>query len=728
VTAVGAGPGDIIRVEGQFYILASSSRVDDRTQVLKEGETFAVLDRFGDIAPVGIGDLGLYHEGTRYLAVMSLRVANERPLILSSTVTEDNTLLVVNLTNPDLSMDGEVRIRRGSLHIAREVLLWKGVCYQRLRFTNYGSDPATVGISLRIDSDFADLFEVRGVKRARRGNILPPEPSATGLLLAYEGLDSVVRRARIECSPAPADVTEAGIEIGLHLEARAQADYLITISCETGQDLVRAIPMAEAHERAGAGLSRERSGDCTIETSHARFNEWLSRSFADLHLMTTDTRHGPYPYAGVPWFSTPFGRDGIITALESLWVNPQIARGVLGFLAATQATRSSVEQDAQPGKILHEMRLGEMAALGEIPFGRYYGSVDATPLFVMLAGAYYEQTGDPAVLEQWWPNVERALEWIDTLGDRDHDGFVEYHRMSASGLVHQGWKDSHDAVFHADGSLAQGPIALCEVQAYVYAARLAAARLARARDDDARAEELLRQARDLRERFNEAFWCEELGTYALALDGNKEQCRVRASNAGHCLYAGIAGRKRANQVVRTLSTGPAFSGWGVRTVATSEALYNPMSYHNGSVWPHDNAIIGAGFARYGCRRGVFRILTGLFEASQQLSLHRLPELFCGFERRSGEGPTLYPVACSPQAWAAAAPFLLLQSCLGMSVSALTGRVLFKHPRLPSYLDRVTIRDLRVGEHRLDLVLERHPQDVGVHVKRRTGPVEVLVVS
>jgi glycogen debranching enzyme len=369
-----------------------------------------------------------------------------------------------------------------------------------------------------------------------------------------------------------------------------------------------------------------------------------------------------------------------------------------------------------------------MAALGEIPFGRYYGSVDATPLFVLLAGAYHERTGDRDFVESIWPNVEAALGWIDTHGDADGDGFVEYFRRSADGLGNQGWKDSHDAVFHADGALAQGPIALCEVQGYVYGAKRAAAALASALDRTRRAEELHEQARALRARFEEAFWCEELDTYALALDGDKRPCRVRTSNAGHCLLTGIVSPERARRVARTLLGPDSFSGWGVRTVAATEARYNPMSYHNGSVWPHDNALIACGLARYGLKEEVLRIMAGLFDASLFVDLHRLPELFCGFVRRPGEGPTLYPVACAPQTWAAAAVFLLLQACLGVTVSAPEGRVCFSYPVLPPFLKEVQVRNLRVGGATVDLLLLRHGQDVGINVLRREGRVEITMVK
>jgi glycogen debranching enzyme len=371
------------------------------------------------------------------------------------------------------------------------------------------------------------------------------------------------------------------------------------------------------------------------------------------------------------------------------------------------------------------IRQGEMAALGEVPFGRYYGSVDSTPLFVVLAGAYFERTSDAAFAASLWPHVEAALAWIDRWGDRDGDGFVEYARRNPQGLVQQGWKDSQDSVFHADGRLADGPIALVEVQAYVYAARLAAARIARALGDARRADALAAQAGHLREAFEAAYWCDDLGTYALALDGGKAPCRVRSSNAGHCLFGGIADPARARRVAETLLAPESFSGWGIRTVAASEVRYNPMSYHNGSVWPHDNALVAAGFARYGFTDLLLPPMTGLFEASRFVEVHRLPELFCGFHRRAGEGPTLYPVACAPQAWATGTVFMLLQSCLGLHVDGVDGRLVFRHPMLPEWLREVCFTGLQLPRGSVDLVVERYARDVSINVTRREGNVEVV---
>jgi glycogen debranching enzyme len=719
---------EIISVNDQFYILASSSMADDRTRVLKHGETFGVYDRYGDIQPVGRGTQGVFHQGTRFLSRQEVFLNNDRPMLLSSTVKEDNALLAVDLTNPDLYRDGRIAIPRGSVHVFRSRFLWNGVSYERFRLSNYSLSPVKMTLSIRFEADFADIFEVRGKKRERKGRMLPNVLRKDLLVLRYEGLDEVTREARIQFAPEPLEITASQATFDIELDPKGETAVAVMVACDVGDSHRPLLAYDAAMAEAGLAFSAEQTEDCTIQTSNAQFNEWWNRSVLDVRMMVTDTNEGPYPYAGVPWFSTPFGRDGVITALECLWIRPELARGVLAYLASTQAKEVNPAQDAEPGKILHETRKGEMAALNEIPFGLYYGSVDSTPLFVMLAGAYYERTADLAFIQSIWANLEAALTWMDTFGDPDRDGFVEYVRKSPTGLDNQGWKDSHDSISHEDGSLAEGPIALCEVQGYVYDAKVQASKLADALGYIDRASQLRRQARSLKERFEEAFWCEETSTYALALDGQKRPCQVKTSNAGHCLYTGIASDEHARRVAETLMSDELFSGWGIRTLADSERRYNPMSYHNGSIWPHDNAMIAIGLARYGLKSGVEKIMSGMFEVSLVLDFHRLPELFCGFVRRPGQGLTRYPVACNPQAWAAGSAFMALQACLGLSIIASEQKVVFNYPILPEFIDEMQIKNLKVGTASVDLLLRRHDLDVGITVIRRAGKVEVVSVK
>jgi glycogen debranching enzyme len=717
-------------LEELFPIIAGPERPALPLRVLKHGDCFGVFDPRGDIVPGEASEEGIYHDGTRFLSRFELLLFGQRPLLLSSTQGVGDAVFEADLTNPDVLRDGHIVLARGEINARRSRALWDACCVDRVRVTNYRLDRVDVPVSIRFDADFADVFEVRGTQRWRRGERLPDLRGDT-YVLRYRGLDDLERRARLRWSRRPDAVDTGRVTFLLSLEPKESTVIELGVSYETSTGETPDCSVSQTFDDVlrleGARIAEQNAQFCRVLTSSPMFNRWLDRSAADVQLMLTDTRYGSYPYAGIPWFSTPFGRDGLISAFELLWVNPGIARGVLTFLAETQATSVSDAQDAQPGKILHEMRGGEMAALGEVPFGRYYGSCDATPLFVLLADAYYDRTGDAAFIGQLWPHLVAALDWMRTSGDPDGDGFIEYFRKSDSGLINQGWKDSQDSVFHADGSLAEGPIALCEVQGYAYGAWKGAAQLAALRGDRHDAEEWLARAERLRARFEEAFWCEELETYALALDGSKRPCRVRTSNPGHCLFAGIASSGRAERVCGTLMSDTSFTGWGVRTVTDVERRYNPQSYHNGSIWPHDNALIAAGMARYGFTGSATRILKAMFDLSEAVHLHRLPELICGFPRR-GRPPTLYPVACAPQSWAAGAVFLLLASALGMQIDAPARRISFSRGRLPDSIDWVMLTDLTVGDARVDLRVERHPYDLGVTVLRRDGHVEIVTVK
>jgi len=714
--------------ESQFSVLATAPASRPR-RALKHGDTFVVTDSFGDIGATAGGTDGLYHADTRFLSHLEVSLNGGQPLLLGSNVRDDNTLLAVDLTNPDY-YDGagtQIVLQKDLLHIARTIFLWNGTAYQRLAVRNHGDRPLALQIALHFDSDFADLFEVRGLQRPRRGTVSRHVVGPDQALLSYQGLDKVTRRTLLTFDPAPSEISSNKASYGLVLAPGESKPIFLAVTCNA-EHSHRPVPFLRGLLAAHRELRAGTRGITTVETSNELFNEILCRSAADLAMLVTETPHGAYPYAGIPWYSTTFGRDGILTALQLLWCNPGMARGVLRRLAALQAKTTLAASDAEPGKILHEMRAGEMAALGEVPFALYYGSVDSTPLFVLLAGLYVERTGDDATLRELWPAIEAALAWIDGPGDRDKDGFVEYFRQTDKGLANQGWKDSHDAIFHADGRMASGPIALAEVQGYVYAAKHLAARCAERLGQVARARKLEAEAAQLAQRFDAAFWCPEIETYALALDGDKQPCRVRTSNAGQVLFSGIARPDRASIVADGLVNPRFFSGWGIRTVARGEARYNPMSYHNGSIWPHDNALIALGLARYGLKRPVAQITRGLFEAATYMDLRRLPELFCGFQRERRRGPTLYPVACAPQAWASATVFSLIEALLGLEFRPASHEIFLRNPQLPQFLDELILRNLQVGGSTADLKISRHGEEVSLAVLRTRGPIQASVIQ
>ncbi len=707
-------------------LLATSSLTEVERRVLKHGDTFAVFDRYGDVVAGGLGEQGLFHESTRFLSCSLFELDGQRPFFLSSTVRDDNDRFEAHLTNPDLVDGGRLHTPLGTLHLAVEKFLWRATCYQQFHVNNHGRGVVAVGSRLTFRADFADIFEVRGQNREARGRDLKPQVAEDRVILSYRGLDGVERRTTLQFTPAPANLTQDTARWDWALEPGASLSISVAISCERQSERVSPLPIPVARDLAAAEHGRSQAWVCRLTSVNGQFNAWFNRAVSDLHMMTTALPTGPYPYAGLPWFNTPFGRDGLITALECLWMRPELALGVLRYLASTQATAIEADQDAEPGKILHETRTGEMAALHEIPYGRYYGSVDATPLFVLLAGEYYDRTADRESIRALWPNIARALSWIETYGDLDGDGLVEYQRKTSTGLLHQGWKDSDDAICHADLSPADGPIALCEVQGYVFAAWQAAARMALALGRHSEVAVFESRADQVKRGFEDAFWCDDLGTYALALDGAKRPCRVRSSNAAHCLFTGIAESERARRIAQTILHSDFFSGWGVRTLAAGEAPYNPLSYHNGSVWPHDNALIAWGLSRYGETKSAARLLSGLFEAGQYFDLNRIPELFCGFPRHAGVGPIPYPVACSPQSWSAASVFLFIQASLGLTIDGPARRVIFSRPVLPSSLPELHIFDLEVGGARVDLLLNRHDDDVSIRALRKHGQVSVLI--
>lgn len=662
-------------------------------RTLKHQDAFLICSASGDIVVDEANEEGYYFDGTRFLSKLRLHVDGSLPVLLGSHVRDQNDCLNVTLTNSS-SRPG---LPANTLRIERRTFLFENTCYVSLELENYGCSSAEFDVTLDYAADYADIYEIRGAARTHHGTLQEPMLGEAQVNLGYMGLDKEERTTCLSLSPNPQALSASTAGYRIHIQRKERFVIVATISCQrSGRRGREPLSIQSARKRIEDRQTRDALSAVTVRSSNGQFTEWFNRSIFDLNLMASDLPTGLYPYAGVPWFNTPFGRDGIVTALECLWMKPDVARGVLAYLAETQATEFIAEEDAEPGKILHETRNSEMAALKEMPFGRYYGSVDATPLFVLLAGAYYERTADLAFIRSLWPSVQAALSWMRLYGDMDGDGFIEYKRQSPNGLIHQGWKDSDDAIFHADGTPAEGALALCEVQAYSYGALRAGAILAEHLGHFSDSAALTEQAEQLHQRFNDAFWCDELSIYGLALDGNKQLCRVRSSNAGQCLFSGIATPDRARRIADTLLSKDCYSGWGIRTIASTSARYNPMSYHNGSVWPHDNGLIALGMARYGLTEHVGRLFEGIFASATYFDRYRLPELFCGFPREEGAAPVLYPVACAPQSWSAASIFLLIQACLGLKVDGISGQITLTHPILPESLKDLEIGNLSVG--------------------------------
>lgn len=688
---------------------------------LKDADTFLIADALGDIQS---SDDGLFSGDTRILSRFELEVAAKRPSLLGAAISQDNTLFTSHLTNRPVPALGERAIPQGVIHIERSRFLWEGRLHERMRLTNFSGQKATVPLKLSFEADFADIFEVQGHRRGKRGRYLEPTVDQHGVRLAYLGLDERLRLTQVFFSELPEAISSQEAAFYFELPSSGAADIFLEIG-----ELSDRVPSQQSFDEGLRGLSQsmqerlKRGG--SLSSSGRLFNEWLDKSRSDLALLTTMLPSGPYPSAGIPWFATQFGRDAIITSLQTLWLNPALAAGVLRFLACTQAHEHSAFRDAEPGKILHEMRRGEMARLQEVPFGQYYGGVDTTPLFVMLAGAYEERTGDRTLVDEIWENLLAAVAWIEHRLADSVNGFLDYARGADSGLTNQGWKDSHDSIFHADGRLPSGPIAVVEVQGYAYAALMSMARLALARGTADQSSAWRLRAEGLAAAIERRFWIEEMEFYAIAIDGEDQPCKVRSSNPGHLLFCGVPSREHARPVARQLLSHSFATGWGIRTLAEGQARYNPMSYHNGAVWPHDTSLCAAGIARYFGSAQIVSLVSELFEAANQFAM-RLPELFCGFERRAGEGPTPYPVACLPQAWAAGAVFMLLQACLGVRIDGRRREVHVEHPALPLGIGSLRIGDLCVGDVSVELEFQRIGESVVVVPSRPTnGNVQIL---
>ncbi len=706
-------------------------------QVLKHGDLFLLSDAFGDIHPDSRG-LGLYDGDTRVLSCSVLRVAGERPVVLHSdpggswrgTVIGTNAEL---RKDPGDKMGSPGAIARQTISIGRERTL-SDAYHERLEIQNHGPITFDLDVQLELDMDAADIFEVRGYARPKRGDLVPIEVDGTGrLTFAYAGLDGTMVRTHIAFEPVPelrpspdpaGPAVVAGWSASLAPGEHVVITWHVTATRENGAGPAHdAIPNVADPEAIHAAWHAEA---VSIETDHEVVNHVLRRSMDDLCLLRSTTPDGePFTAAGVPWFATLFGRDSLITALQSVAFAPRLAIETLEILAAHQATDVDPWRDAEPGKILHEFRTGEMTRTGELPFSPYYGSIDSTPLWLVLLGETHDWTGDDALVGRLWPNVLAALVWIDDWGDRDGDGFVEYERRAPTGLLNQGWKDSGDAIRWADGTLAATPIALAEVQGYVFDAKRRVARLARGRGELDLADRLESEAASLKRRFAEHFVLPG-GYIAMALDATKRAVDTMGSNAGHCLWSGIVDDAQAATVADVLGSPSMSSGWGVRTFGADQPGFNPIGYHTGTVWPHDTAIAAAGARRYGFDAVGGRLSGDLLAAAHHFPAYRLPELFCGFNRSATAAPVAYPVACSPQAWAAAAPLMLIRTMLGLHADASLSQLTLEKPDLPKDITKVVVTGLRIGDASCDLLLHRWRGLTSAEVLRKDGPLEVIV--
>lgn len=716
-----------LELEGAPDVLAEAR---EELLALKSGAMFVCARRDGDIRPARASGEGLYFEDTRHLSELRLTVGGSPPVLLSS-VMESGHYAVINATNPVLRSAVGVSVAQETLNVRRTVLMAERLFY-RVRVRNFASKPVATVVEVSLAADFADVFEVRGPDRATEGRVLEPTHDEDRVRFRYVAADGEHRETLIELEPSPARVSIDGGRVhvvwDVRLDVRESISLWITVT-PSGLGAGEAEPTAA---RAAAALESAHSGwvaACAqVTTDNELFDRLIDASVRDLHALMMPVGDDQLPAAGIPWYVAPFGRDSLLSSCESLMIKPEVARGALLVLAGLQAQTDEGWRDAEPGKILHELRTGELARTGHIPHTPYYGTVDATPLFLMVAGGYYRWTLDLDTMRQLRPALDAALRWIDEWGDRDGDGFVEYERRGPAGLINHGWKDSHDCIVHADGAIADGPIALVEVQGYVYEAKLRIADVYEALGDPPRADRLRSEAGELRAAFNEAFWDPDEGFFALALDGRKAQVRSVTSNPAHCLYCGIVDDDKAGLVAERLMAADMFSGWGIRTLSGSSPAYNPMSYHNGSVWPHDNAIAAAGLKRYGFDAATNRIAGGLFDVAAGARDFRLPELFCGFQRDGSRAIVAYPVACIPQAWAATAPFMLLQAMLGISAQAPNNRLTVDRPRLPDWLAAVEIRGIRVGDSKVSLAFRQTGPSTGFSLLEQQGNVRVTMTT
>ncbi|MDY6918263.1 MAG: glycogen debranching N-terminal domain-containing protein [Chloroflexota bacterium] len=727
-----------------------------RRHVLKENDLVMVSDELGDMAR-SRRRLGLYWRDTRHLSILETTVGGLEPRLLTSS-SEENYICDIQIANPTIELhDGAVALAR-SVSIRRSRYLKHGL-HECISFYNYNPFPASFSLAIIFGSDFLDILEVRGWRREKRGDIRQPQFADSRLTLSYVGLDEVERRTEVVFEVDPSNVetdvcvaeplltrpstrlpgaVEPAI-MTLFRPACARVTWEVSLPPGASKDIAYHVLVSEDGEVAepepyGESLECLRQSyddwhdNCTwLCTDNELFNQLLNRSSRDLRLLGNDTPEGSVPAAGIPWFAVVFARDALITSLQTLMLNPQIAVATLRFLAKYQGTKADPWRDEEPGKILHVFRTGEMTRAGEVPYDCYYGSLDATPLFLIAFAETMRWLDDDSLYHELLPTAKKALAWMEHHGDICGDGYLSYLCRSAGGMRDQGWKDSRGALSHADGRAVEPPVSPVEVQGYAYRAMKEMAVLLRRKGETALPARLEKKAAALKERFNREFWLEDKRIFAQALDADRKPVEVLTSNPGHCLFCDIVDEEKARYLVLRLTSAEMASGWGIRTVSNRETKFNPMSYQNGSIWPHDNSIIVAGMKRYGYAWEVEHIATQLFDASRFFPYGRLPQLYCGFTRdREGfSTPASYPVSPSPQAWAAGSTVLLLQSLLGLQVDAHSRRI-YVTPKLPPWLREASVSGLRVGGGTVDLFFARHDEETSFRITKNEADVEVVI--
>ncbi|RSK53389.1 amylo-alpha-1,6-glucosidase [Bacillus canaveralius] len=693
-------------------------------RVIKENNLFLLTDEKGNIPENHTYGLGLYRNDTRFLSKLDIKINGQEPILLSSDAKE-NYMATILLTNPHMENDGSLVLWRESVEIERTRFINEGILYESIKVKNYFPKSVQFDLSVHMDVDFTDMFIVRGFQNGTMGKRTGQSIEGNSITYNYLGADKVSRRSLVSWDQDAATVEEGGnVSFNISLHNAEEKTITFTIQPLIGaEEPKKNIEIADAMSRLKASYEAWGQEITKVHTDYLPLQKLVERGIDDVRVLLTDVGYGKFPVAGLPWYGVPFGRDSLIAALQMLAFNPEIAKGTLLTMASSQGKKVDPWRDEQPGKIMHEIRYGELAATNQIPFTPYYGTIDATPLFLILLSEYVKWTGDLELVKQLSHNVEAALNWIDHYGDRDGDLFVEYHQESSKGIANQGWKDSGDSVVHRNGEYADTPIALSEVQGYVYHAKIGIANIYENLGKPAEALALRNQAKQVKDRFDEAFWMEDAKFYAIALDANKKQVGTITSNPGHVLLSEMLEKDKAEAVINTLLSKKMFSGFGIRTMGEGESAYNPMSYHDGSIWPHDNSLILLGMSKLLRQDAANIVIEGLIRAGAHFEYDRLPELFCGYDASIGKA-VKYPVACSPQAWAAGTPLVFIQSLLGLFPDSIN-KVIQLSPALLEDMQELTVSDIAICEGHLSISVTRTENTINVQVLKNTTGCELV---